>query len=115
MSARKPARHSEEGERASGKGKSQRGFASIEPERQREIASCGGRAAHATGHAHEFTPDEARAAGRKGGAVVSADRAHMAEIGRKGGLRRQAKRLEAEAEAQRQADSSPEPAAETVP
>lgn len=46
---------------------SARGFASMDPEKQREIASRGGRAAHAKGTAHEFTPEEAREAGRKGG------------------------------------------------
>lgn len=55
------------------------------PERQREIASAGGRAAHAKGVAHEFSPDEARENGRKGGRAVSQNREHMAEIGRKGG------------------------------
>jgi uncharacterized protein len=65
-----------------------RGFASMDAERQREIASKGGRAAHAQGRAHRFTPDEAREAGRKGGKVVSQDRHHMAEIGREGGMRR---------------------------
>lgn len=44
-----------------------RGFASMDPERQREIASKGGKAAHASGRAHEFSPEEAREAGRKGG------------------------------------------------
>ena len=48
-------------------GTSNRGFASMDPQRQREIASEGGRAAHASGNAHEFTSEEARAAGRKGG------------------------------------------------
>jgi len=47
--------------------KSTRGFASMSPEKQRAIASKGGKAAHAKGTAHEFTPEEARAAGRKGG------------------------------------------------
>ena len=41
-----------------------RGFASMDPQRQREIASEGGRAAHASGNAHEFTSEEAREAGR---------------------------------------------------
>lgn len=59
--------------------------------RQREIASKGGRAAHAKGTAHEWTSDEARVAGRKGGEVVSRDRAHMAAIGREGGESRGAK------------------------
>src|SRR5579883_1244621 len=68
--------------------KSNRGFASMDPGKQREIASKGGRAAHAQGRAHEFTPDEARTAGRKGGEVVSRDRAHMAAIGRAGGQAR---------------------------
>ncbi len=66
---------------------SKRGFASMEPEKQRRIAEKGGRAAHAKGTAHEFTPDEARAAGRKGGQRVSRDKGHMAEIGREGGQR----------------------------
>jgi general stress protein YciG len=56
--------------------------------KQREIASKGGKAAHAQGRAHEFTPDEARVAGRKGGEAVSRDRAHMAAIGRAGGQAR---------------------------
>ncbi|MFB2839161.1 KGG domain-containing protein [Floridanema evergladense] len=65
--------------------KSKRGFASMDKEKQREIASKGGKAAHEKGTAHEFTPEEAREAGRKGGETVSKDRQHMAEIGRKGG------------------------------
>jgi uncharacterized protein len=68
--------------------KSNRGFASMDLSKQREIASKGGKAAHAQGRAHEFTPDEARSAGRKGGEVVSRDRAHMAAIGRAGGQAR---------------------------
>jgi general stress protein YciG len=68
--------------------KSNRGFASMDPGKQRDIASKGGRAAHAQGRAHEFTADEARTAGRKGGEVVSRDRAHMAAIGRAGGQAR---------------------------
>jgi general stress protein YciG len=39
----------------------------MDPERQREIASEGGKAAHASGNAHEFDSQEAREAGRKGG------------------------------------------------
>src|SRR5271165_3172717 len=68
--------------------KSNRGFASMDTGKQREIASKGGKAAHAQGRAHEFTPDEARIAGRKGGEAVSRDRAHMAAIGRAGGQAR---------------------------
>ncbi len=41
------------------------GFAALDPQRKREIASMGGKAAHASGRAHEFSTDEARAAGRK--------------------------------------------------
>src|SRR4051812_3228231 len=66
-------------------GKSRRGFASMDPAKQREIASKGGRAAHEKGTAHEWSSDEAKVAGRKGGVAVSRDRAHMAAIGREGG------------------------------
>jgi uncharacterized protein len=47
--------------------KARRGFAAMSPDRQREIASQGGRAAHQQGVAHEWSSDEARAAGKKGG------------------------------------------------
>lgn len=66
-------------------GTSKRGFASMNEEKQRQIASKGGKAAHEKGTAHEFTSEEARAAGRKGGEAVSRDRQHMAAIGREGG------------------------------
>ena len=46
-----------------GSGTSNRGFASMDPERQREIAREGGKAAHEKGTAHEFTSEEARRAG----------------------------------------------------
>ena len=62
-----------------------RGFAAMSPERQRQIASEGGRAAHRQGVAHEWNTEEARKAGRKGGEIVSRNREHMSEIGRKGG------------------------------
>lgn len=65
-----------------------RGFASMDPARQREIASKGGKAAHLKGTAHEFTTEEARAAGKKGGEIVSQNRQHMAQIGREGGQSR---------------------------
>lgn len=48
-------------------GASNRGFASMDPDRQREIASQGGKASHAKGTGHEFSSEEAREAGRKGG------------------------------------------------
>jgi uncharacterized protein len=71
-------------------GKSERGFAAMDPEEQRALASKGGRAAHEKGTAHEFDSQEAAEAGRKGGRTVSRDREHMAEIGRKGGQHSQA-------------------------
>lgn len=64
-----------------------RGFAAMDQEQQRAIASKGGRAAHRKGTAHQFSSEEARKAGYLGGKVVSADREHMAAIGRKGGQR----------------------------
>jgi general stress protein YciG len=51
--------------------KSVRGFAAMDREKQREIASKGGKASHLSGHAHQFTSEEAREAGRKGGAARS--------------------------------------------
>lgn len=67
--------------------KQKRGFALLSPEKQREIASKGGRAAQKNDSCHRFekNSEEARAAGKKGGAVVSSDAKHMAEIGRLGG------------------------------
>ncbi|MGV7209956.1 KGG domain-containing protein [Oxalobacteraceae bacterium A2-2] len=81
-----------------------RGFAAMDAETQRQIASKGGQAAHQRGTAHEFDSEEARLAGQKGGQAVSRDREHMAEIGRKGGESRQsaarnAARLAAEQQA----------------
>lgn len=73
-------------------GKSRRGFASMDRDVQRAVASKGGKAAHARGFAHEFTTEEAAAAGSKGGMSVSRDRNHMAEIGRRGGLRTASRR-----------------------
>lgn len=60
----------------------------MDPEKQRAIASKGGKAAHAKGRAHEFTPEEARAAGSKGGESISRNHEHMVAIGRLGGLAR---------------------------
>lgn len=54
--------------------KAERGFAAMDPKRQREIAREGGRAAHQSGNAHEFTSEEARIAGRKGGQASSKPR-----------------------------------------
>jgi general stress protein YciG len=60
-----------------GERKERRGFASMSPEKQREIASKGGRAAHEKGTAHEWTADEARTAGRKGGQVSRGGRGRL--------------------------------------
>jgi hypothetical protein len=68
--------------------KQQRGFALFSASRRSQVASLGGKAAHARGRAHKFTPDEARLAGKKGGHTVSRDRHHMSEIGRRGGQSR---------------------------
>lgn len=64
---------------------SARGFASMDPEKQRQIARQGGRAAHEKGKAHQFSTEEAKAAGKKGGEMVSRNREHMSLIGKKGG------------------------------
>ena len=53
-------------------------------EKQREIASKGGRAAHEKGTAHEWTPDEARAAGRKGGQSSRGGRGRLVPVGATG-------------------------------
>lgn len=73
----------------SGQGPAKRGFAAMDENQQREIASKGGQAAHQKGTAHEFDSEEARRAGQKGGEAVSRNREHMADIGRKGGESRQ--------------------------
>lgn len=67
---------------------SSRGFASMERERRIALARKAGKVAHANGNAHAFDAAEARSAGAKGGTKVSRDRAHMAAIGRLGGLSR---------------------------
>ena len=53
---------------------SKRGFASMDEKKQREIASKGGKASHAKGTGHEFTSEEAAAAGRKGGQATQGRR-----------------------------------------
>lgn len=71
------------------------GFSVIPKERQREIASKGGKAAHALGTAHKFIKGstEAKEAGKKGGAKMAAIPGHMSALGRLGGLSR-AKKLQ---------------------
>jgi general stress protein YciG len=73
-------------------GSSNRGFAAMDEDKQREIASKGGKAAHEKGTAHEFSSQEAAEAGSKGGKAAHAKgTAHefsseeAAEAGRKGG------------------------------
>jgi hypothetical protein len=63
-----------------GERKERRGFASMTQEKQREIASKGGRAAHAKGTAHEWTSEEARSAGRKGGQISRGGRGRLAPM-----------------------------------
>lgn len=72
--------------------KKKRGFAVMCPERQREIASQGGKKAHELGKAHEFTSAEAKASGSIGGKIVSARPGHMARIGSLGGRARRERR-----------------------
>ncbi len=95
--------------------KSPRGFAAMDATKQREIASKGGKAAHAKGTAHEFTPEEARAAGRKGGQAAHAKgTAHeftpeeAREAGRKGGQSSHAGPMRLPSEAPEQPILTPE-------
>jgi uncharacterized protein len=65
--ARDSNRRGEKRTKGSRQNTSNRGFASMDPAQQREIASQGGRASHQKGTGHEWNSDEAREAGRKGG------------------------------------------------
>jgi general stress protein YciG len=69
----------DDGRTESGIRKERRGFASMSPEKQREIASKGGRAAHEKGTAHEWTSEEARSAGRKGGQISRGGRGRLTD------------------------------------
>ena len=93
-------------ESTAAKSRSNRGFASMDRDKQREIASKGGRAAHEKGTAHEFDAGEARAAGRKGGVTVSRNKEHMAAIGRRGGEARGANRAARQIQAAGAPDSA---------
>lgn len=66
---------------------SNKGFAALSPEKRKELASRGGKAVHKQGVGHEFTKEEAKAAGRKGGSktkqLYGPD--HYARMGKKGG------------------------------
>ncbi len=64
--------------------KQPRGFAVMDADKQRRIASAGGKAAHANGHGHEWTSAEARVAGRKGGHVSRGGRGRVAADGHVG-------------------------------
>ena len=75
--------------------RARRGFAVMDADRVREIARLGGKAAHDAGTAHEFTADEARSAGRKGGLAPHKPRRRKAEM--------------AAVRAQRAEESTPEP------
>lgn len=68
--------------------KLKRGFAAMDPAKQKAISSKGGKAVVAKGNGHKFTRAEASWAGRLGGTIVSQDRGHMATIGRSGGVKR---------------------------
>jgi len=59
--------------------KEDRGFASMDRAKQREIASKGGKAAHQKGTAHEWTSEEARNAGRKGGQISRGGRGRLVD------------------------------------
>jgi general stress protein YciG len=73
MSDTAPKELEQAAEQVSKKAKrSKRGFASMRPERVRELSRLGGLAAHRAGKAHEFTREEAREAGRKGGRATQA-------------------------------------------
>lgn len=85
------------------------GFGDLPISERRRLAALGGRAAHACGRAHEFSPQEASLAGRRGGLQVSADRAHMARIGRLGAARRSLLRQAIEHGKTGRVDGSTEP------
>jgi hypothetical protein len=79
--------------------KQRRGFAVMDRDTLRSICAQGGRTAHANGRAHQFNAEEASRAGKKGGAVVGANREYMAVIGQRGGKAKKGFRKRAEHEA----------------
>lgn len=81
-------------ESRSARPKGRRGFASMSREKRAAIASKGGRAAHALGRAHQWTPDAAKAAGVKGGRTLAAARGseYFRALGQKGGAAKAEKR-----------------------
>jgi len=83
-----------------------RGFAGMDPERQRQISSQGGKAAHQKGTAHEFDSNEAREAGRKGGMVSGGRRRAREQQGQQGHPSREPESNERESEAEESSSSS---------
>jgi len=75
----RPPRSEVGGESVDGKARRPRGFAAMDRRLVTEIARKGGKAAHTAGTAHEFTTDEAREAGRKGGRATHAKRRKAVE------------------------------------
>ena len=71
--------------------KARRGFSAMPKETHKRIASQGGKAAHATGLAHRFTPEEARAQGRKGGKVAASKPERMQTISKLSGAARRSR------------------------
>jgi general stress protein YciG len=84
-----------------------RGFAGMDPERQRQISSQGGKAAHQKGTAHEFDSEEAREAGRKGG-MVSGGRRRAREAQRTAAEPQATPPPEVETEVENEADEESE-------
>lgn len=68
------------GEKMNNTKKQKRGFAGMAPDKQRDIASKGGRAAHRLGSAHEFTSEEGRRAGQKGGKARARNSARKTNV-----------------------------------
>jgi uncharacterized protein len=82
-----------------------RGFAGMDRERQRQISSQGGKAAHQKGTAHEFDSNEAREAGRKGG-MVSGGRRRAREQAEQGRPGREPERESSESESESESETS---------
>jgi len=85
MASSKEGNKQSGGKGGQGSGTSSRGFASMDPERQREIASEGGKAAHQKGTAHEFTSEEARRAGSMSHGNRQSEQASTRSGGKQGG------------------------------
>ena len=83
-----------------------RGFAGMDPERQRQISSQGGKAAHQKGTAHEFDSNEAREAGRKGGMVSGGRRRAREQQAQQGHPSREPESSERESESEESSSST---------